>query len=272
MPADLMPHSAADVAWLHGFLARLAVTGFPAPRPLPCFGGMSWTADGGALWEIVSYLPGHAVGWDVAPSMEEIGALLGRYHTAARQVGATCQRPGALPLGQVSAVLLSHQMEQVPPGEAAAIRQFAEQLAHDLDVAGQLAAERVVIHGDFTNDNVIAAGRPPAATGVIDFALAHVETPLADISYGLWRSGRPYEQADRLDLRKVQRFVRGYASTACISPAQAALIPLYLRGRGLQMIAKRVRAGRSQTGMLAEVRWLTTNERAIADALAAELG
>jgi Ser/Thr protein kinase RdoA (MazF antagonist) len=271
VPAGSMPRKTEDVRWLHGFLARLAVTGFPAPRPLPCFGGMSWTARGGVLWEVVSYLPGHAVRWDVAPPMEDVGTLLGRYHAAARQVSAGRQRPDALPLGKVPAVLLSHRMERVPPGEAAVIRQFAAQLARDLDEAGQLIADRVVIHGDFTNDNVIADGRPPAVSGVIDFALAHVESPLADLGYGLWRSGRPYEQADHLDLSKVRRFVRGYASTARISPAQAALIPLYLRGRGLQMIAKRVRAGRNDTGMLAQVRWLTTHQSAIAETILAAL-
>ncbi len=30
---------------------------------------------------------------------------------------------------------------------------------------------------------------------MIDFALAHAETPLADIGYGLWRSGRPRKTA-----------------------------------------------------------------------------
>lgn len=52
-----------------------------------------------------------------------------------------------------------------------------------------------MIHGDFTNDNVIASGNLPAATGVIDFALAHIENPLAGIGYALWRSGRPAEHA-----------------------------------------------------------------------------
>ena len=42
-----------------------------------------------------------------------------------------------------------------------------------------------------------------------------------------------------------------------------------MRGRGLQMIAKRVRAGRAETGMLAQVQWLTANAGDISDALAA---
>jgi Ser/Thr protein kinase RdoA (MazF antagonist) len=32
---------AADTAWLHGFLGRLADNGFPAPQPLPAFGQQS---------------------------------------------------------------------------------------------------------------------------------------------------------------------------------------------------------------------------------------
>lgn len=129
----------------------------------------------------------------------------------------------------------------------------------------------MVIHGDFTNDNVIADGTPPAASGVIDFAGAHVETPLADIGYGLWRSGRPHELAGYLDLSRIMRFLRGYAGVVRLTPGQASVIPLYLRGRGLQMIAKRVRAGGNDTTMLAQVRWLTAHAGEVGDALVAAL-
>jgi Ser/Thr protein kinase RdoA (MazF antagonist) len=271
VPLALAADPAEDVTWLHGFMTRLAGAGFPSPRPLPCFDRMSWIMAGGWLWEIVSFLPGHAVGWAAVPSMEEVGALLGRYHVAVRQIQVTGQRPSALPLAEVPPVLLSHQLEAIPPERAALIRQLAAQLARDLDDNGHLARERMVIHGDFTNDNVIARGTPPEASGVIDFAVAHVETPLADIGYGLWRSGRPYEQAGYLDLPRVRRFLRGYASIVRLTPDQAGVIPLYLRGRGLQMIAKRVRAGRNDTGMLAQVLWLTANAGEVGDALVAAL-
>jgi len=217
---------AEDVTWLHGFMTRLAGAGFPSPRPLPCFDGMSWIMAGGWLWEIVSFIPGHAVGWAAVPPMEEIGALLGRYHMAVRQIPVSSQRPAALPLAEVPPVLLSHQLDAILPERAAPIRQLAAQLARDLDDTGHLARERVVIHGDFTKDNVIARGMPPAASGVIDFAGAHVETPLADIGYGLWRSGRPYERAGHLELSRVRRFLRGYASVVRVSHDEASIIPL----------------------------------------------
>jgi Ser/Thr protein kinase RdoA (MazF antagonist) len=262
---------AEDVTWLHGFMTRLAGAGFPSPRPFPCFDGMSWIIAGGWLWEIVSFLPGHAVGWAAVPPMEEIGALLGRYHVAVRQIQVTSQRPATLPLAEVPRVLLSHELDAISPERAAPIRQLAAQLARVLDDTGHLARERMVIHGDFTNDNVIACGTPPMASGVIDFALAHVETPLADIGYGLWRSGRPHELAGYLDLSRVRRFLRGYARVVRLTPDQASVIPLYVWGRGLQMIAKRVRAGRNETGMLAQVLWLTANAGDVGDALVAAL-
>jgi Ser/Thr protein kinase RdoA (MazF antagonist) len=259
-----------QVTWRHAFLARLAGLGFPAPRPLPCFDGTSWATGPGAVWEVVSFVPGQVVGWAAEPPLEEIGALLARYHAAARQVAVTGQCPGALPLADVPAVLLSPQLEaaHVGPDRAAAIRRQAERLAGDLSGIGHLAGERVVIHGDFTNHNVIAAGTPSRAAGVIDFALAHAETPLADIGYGLWRSGRPRQDADHLDLSRIRRFVAGYASTARLSADEARAITVYLGGRGLQMIAKRVRAGRAETGMLAQVQWISAHAGAVGDALA----
>jgi Ser/Thr protein kinase RdoA (MazF antagonist) len=275
VPAD--PNSRAllmgDLAWLHVFLARLAELGFPSPRPLPSFGGNSWTIADGMLWEILSFLPGHAVGWAAEPPMEEIGALLARYHATARHIEAAGQRPVALPLANVPEILLSSTLPTVctDPDRAAAIRQLAEQLARDLDGIGHLASARGVIHGDFTNHNVVADGVPPRPTGVIDFGLAHVETPVADIGYGLWRSGRPCQDADYLDLSRVKQFLRGYASTVRVSAGEARAIPVYLRGRGLQMIAKRIRAGRAETGMLAQVQWLADNAGALSDALAAAL-
>ncbi|HXW87185.1 MAG TPA: phosphotransferase [Streptosporangiaceae bacterium] len=257
----------ADVSWLHDFLDRLSSTGFPAPRPLPAFGGCSWTTGGGSLWQLVSFRAGQVVGWASAPSLTEVGVLLGRYHVAVAALRPAAQRPAALPLADVPAILLSGQVEAagVSRDRAARIRSLAADLAADLTGAGQASTGRLVIHGDFTCHNVLAAGAPPAAVGVIDFELAHVESPLADIGYGLWRSGRPHQDAAFLDAARVAQFVRGYASVRAIPADQAGLIPVYLRGRGLQMIAKRVRAGQPETGMLAQVSWLSARHDAVAE-------
>jgi hypothetical protein len=45
----------------------------------------------------------------------------------------------------------------------------------------------------------------------------------------------------RLDLSRVSRFLRGYAGVARVPADDARVIAVYMRGRGLQMIAKRGR-------------------------------
>jgi Ser/Thr protein kinase RdoA (MazF antagonist) len=267
------PRPVDDVRWLHAFLSRLTALGFPAPQPLPAFAGNSWTIADGVLWELLSFLPGSAVGWSPQPPMEEIGALLARYHATAQQIQMPRQRPSALPLAEVPGVLLSARLDSagISAHHSALIRQHAERLARRLsDIA--LDRERAVIHGDFTNDNVIASGTPPAATGVVDFAVAHVEHPLADIGYALWRSGRPAEHATCLDLGRVSRYVHGYHRLRPLSADQAAVIPTYMLGRGLQMIAKRVRARRPDVSMLPEVQWISANDQALTDVILHAIG
>ena len=134
----------------------------------------------GVLWELVSFLPGSAVGWSPRPPIDEIGALAARYHATAEQIRMSGQRPSALPLAEVPGVMLSAlRSAGIDAHHSALIRQHAEQLARRLSDIAQPDRRRAVIHGDFTNDNVIASGTPPTVTGVVDFALAHVENPLA---------------------------------------------------------------------------------------------
>lgn len=257
---------AADTAWVHAFLGRLYGQDFAAPQPLPAFGGQSWIAASTGTWELLSYLPGTAVGCTPQPPMEAIGALLARYHAAAFQAQPAGQRPIAMPLARVPAVLASAGI--CGGTQTRLIRRLADELAADLEHTGYPRPPQLVIHGDFTNHNVIAAGQPPRPCGIIDFALAHLESPLADIGYGLWRSGRPYDQATWLDLPRIQRLVRGYTSVRPLSGHDAAAIEVHLRGRGLQMIAKHVKAGHTDPGRLAQVHWLSVHKQQVTDALA----
>ena len=133
-------------------------------------------------------------------------------------------------------------------------------------------AAPIVIYGDFTAHHVIVTGSPPLPAGVIDFERAHLDEPAADIGYGLWRSGRPRQDASHLDLARLSLFIRGYATMARIPQQTVRALPVYLHGRGVQMIAKRIRAGRAETGMLAQIQWLTANAVAVGDALATAVG
>jgi len=142
---------------------------------------------------------------------------------------------------------------------------------HDRDLRalayGELA--RCVIHGDPTAYNVLADGDPPAPTGLIDFDLADLEAPVADVSFCLWRSGRPSQPVRRLDLDRVTALVAGYHSVRPLSRREVALVPVCLRGRGLQMMVKRINLGVQDVGPLAELDWIDQHQGEILDAVAA---
>jgi homoserine kinase type II len=255
------------VAWVHDVLNRLADLGFPNPRPIQAFDGRSWTIAFGAVWEIVSFLEGEVVGWADEPPIEDIGSVLATYHDAARQLIVDRQAPMAVPLVEVPDILLSPQVQTAwgDRNEVVVVRSLAEQLAADLDEMGDVSSRRLVIHGDFTFHNVLADGAPPKPCGVIDFWLAHLDLPIADIAYGLWRSGRPSQTARCLDLGRVHRFIRGYTAVSALSDEEAGAIPVYLRGRGLQMLAKRIMASRADLSPLQQVLWLRDNAAPISD-------
>jgi Ser/Thr protein kinase RdoA (MazF antagonist) len=121
----------------------------------------------------------------------------------------------------------------------------------------------VVVHGDCTTHNVLVddLGGVQTPTGVIDFGLACVDAPLADIGFGLWRSGRPYQDAINLDASRVKDFVAGYAKVSPLPTSAAHAISVYVRARGVQQAVKAQMISRPPAAMLAErIRWLATHE------------
>jgi Ser/Thr protein kinase RdoA (MazF antagonist) len=78
----------------------------------------------------------------------------------------------------------------------------------------------------------------------------------------------PRQDACCLDLARLRRFAGGYARTIPIPAEAAGALPVFLYGRGLQMIAKRAQAGHAGTGILAQVQWIADNATAISDAVA----
>ncbi len=63
----------------------------------------------------------------------------------------------------------------------------------------------------------------------------------------------------------------GVQPAAPLSEHEARALPVYLYGRGLQMIAKRLLAGQSAAEIVPQVGWIAENAAAIADAAASAL-
>ena len=181
-----------------------------------------------------------------------------RFHNAVAEMSPPAQRPGAYPLDSLRAR---------PVHEDA--RPDLDALKADLAAIDRPTAPRHVIHGDFTTPNVLAGGRPPVVCGAIDFALSYVEVVWADIGFGLWRSGRPYQDAIHLDLERVQGLISGYCRVRALPPQAARAITVYTTARGLQQAVKEYEHGRRLPPMLMDrVQWLVTHSNQLEDRIA----
>lgn len=116
-----------------------------------------------------------------------------------------------------------------------------------------------MIHGDFTNHNVLSAGSPSKPCGVIDFGNAYIEVPLFDIGCALWRSGRPSQDVHEFDPDRIAAYVDGYSSVRPLSSDDRAAVLVYLRARGVQIIAKQAARGVTDGGPRRKLEWLASH-------------
>ncbi len=219
-PATSVPH----VRWLHQFLDRLAATGFAAPRPLPDLAGASIAVADGAVWELLSFVPGRPLLWDPNIPLASAGALLARFHQLSLAIEVTDQRPGALPL------------ENCRPACAGDLVDEFQCDLMDLDEATMPAC---VIHGDCTLANMLVEDPMPM----------HVS----------------------LDFARLAAFVSGYHRVRPLTDWAVSAIPVYLVGRGLQLLTRLEQAGGRDQLQLDRVIWLREHRAQLADAVSAAI-
>jgi Ser/Thr protein kinase RdoA (MazF antagonist) len=272
----------ADALWEHAFLARLTAAGFPAPRPVALFAGETCRRVGDRVWSALEYLPGRPLLWEPQPDIAAAGALLARYHHAARTIVVGAQRPSATPLDRLAALMPWGRLPAAAGSLVTAHRvaDLLDDLERRLRAGGFGEMERLVIHGDCTTDNVIVDGRPPRVTGLIDFGSAYHEGWAADIAFGLWRSGRARPSDVALDLSRVGRFLHGYVRRVPIDPGAARLLPVLLWARGLQLAVRWVERPREEdlpalapeiARILDRIEWIRAHEPDLTAAIAAAL-
>lgn len=158
--------------------------------------------------DVVSYLPGVLIGWQPEPSIALAGKLLARYHQVSRRITPDQQRPNAVPFDSFGSV-----------GAQRPLAAWIESIAADLNLGrprerASTGGTRGLHHEQRPHDQ-----QPSRRHGVIDFALAYIEDPLADIGFGLWASGRPRQDAVGMDLDRVARFVAVYVRARGIQQA-----------------------------------------------------
>jgi Ser/Thr protein kinase RdoA (MazF antagonist) len=186
-----------------------------------------------------------------------VGEFLASFHLAASR-SATSDlgpRPGGAPMADLQG-LVDWTRAPVALGSPAAVLEIRDRLGrHHSDLAALDfdGLPRTVVHGDPTTFNILATGDPRRPSGLIDFELADLEPAVVDIAACLWRSGRPSQPATHLHLPRVAALVRGYHAVRPLAENELALVPVCLRGRGLQMLVKRTRSGVPTAGPVDEL-------------------
>ena len=206
----------SSIEWLHDFLRDLSGTGFAAPAPVDDLRGTSVVSADGAIWELLTFVPGRSVDW-VECAMRRAGDLLARFHDASLRTRPRPQRPGALPMSDC---------RPLDPRAATARTQL------EAELAGIRAGLRGVVHGDATQANVVLDGDDYR---LVDFALGYEESLVFDIAAALWRNGRADPNSVTYDPRRVETFVRGYHDVRRLDANDDRRIVACMMARGLQL-------------------------------------
>jgi Ser/Thr protein kinase RdoA (MazF antagonist) len=243
-----------SVEWLHSFLRDLAMLGFTAPAPRPDLNGRSIAVEDGAIWELLTYVPGGPIGRSDAEVLAA-GQLLARFHLATLQLPLRPQRPGAMPVA-----------ESRPAHPEA--RPVLARFDLELESIGHARAPHAVIHGDATDANVIADGN--GYYHLVDYAIAQLDAVLSDVGSALWRIGRPDVERSAYDADRVELFIRGYSSVRSLTTSDARAVVVYMKGRGLQLQRRlELRGGRDDSIMERLLTIATLSEKLTAAAVRA---
>jgi len=228
-PPGPLPPRAHDVLREHRILSALAPAGtVPVPRPIVACDDTSVL---GAPFFVMEALPGDAIRWELPPEFaaapDETRHQIGiQVVDALAALHAT--DPAAIGLGD-----LGPPSGYVPRQ----IRRWRGQLDHarvrpvpDLDWAADWLeqhqppepAQVRIVHGDYRLDNVIfTLTRPPRLLGVVDWELATLGDPLADLGWLLafWRE--PTDEAHLLPILSPVMEQPGFPSRAELSARYA---------------------------------------------------
>jgi aminoglycoside phosphotransferase (APT) family kinase protein len=196
-PEGPLPPRAHDVLREHRILAALAPAGtVPVPRPIAACDDLRVL---GAPFFIMEALPGDAIRYELPPALT--AAPLAARHSISMQVVDALAALHAVDPAAVGLGDLGPPTGYVPRQ----LRRWRGQLDHarvrpvtDLDWAADWLeqhqppepAQVRIVHGDYRLDNVLVSLEPPPRLlGIVDWELATLGDPLADLGWLLafWR-------------------------------------------------------------------------------------
>jgi aminoglycoside phosphotransferase (APT) family kinase protein len=209
-PAAAISATANDLGREFRVLTALAGQRVPAPRAI-AFAAPGEVTDRSCL--LMEYCPGHPLtdqwpgGWPPAATIGQVGRAAIEALAALHRVGFEAVgldgfgRPAGYLERQVArwrGQYRQHQVRDLP---------LFDEVGDWLEGNRPAQGAPAILHGDFHLDNcLLAAGPPPRVSAIIDWELATVGDPLADLGLllGFWGTDRPRPVA----MRRVQALTR----------------------------------------------------------------
>jgi Ser/Thr protein kinase RdoA (MazF antagonist) len=234
----------------HEVLQRLQRAGFPVPAPLTAHSGATWFAQGGNVYEVLSWIEGEPFVENDSAAVENLGILLARMHrlftddppqmktTGLREDHPDLMRPYLAGLRQ-----LAHDDRQ--DRELTELTRQLDHVAAKLDAGLYASLPQSVIHGDVHRGNL--RFRQSRVAAIYDFDYLHVQARARDLSDGLIsfasRRGEPFDpdvihslvQPFVPDAARCQLLLRGYQSVTPLTEREWQALPWLIRSRWIQM-------------------------------------
>lgn len=178
-----------SIHYTHSILAHLFEEGLPVPRVIADKRGTNYCEGADSVWALYAARDGHQASendwmWGRPKAAEMLATLHAALETCTPE-GSSFQPWNAWSLETVDRVLESWQSAVELPDDLLGFVRDRLATRYFGDLYPQLPKQ--VVHGDFTQANVLWRGESSSATisGALDFERAHDDTVLFDFAWGL---------------------------------------------------------------------------------------
>ncbi len=221
-----------DLPFFFAMIDALADAGNPVPRALPDRSGQVIQTLAGRPACLIEFLPGVSVSHPTPGQAAAAGAALGALHTSLTGFAPT--RVNSMGVGAWPTLFAdcAGQLDTIQPGLRARVG-----AALDAVIAAWPAdLPTGAIHADLFPDNVLMLGE--RVSGLIDFYFACTDLTAYDvaITHSAWSfdaAGAPVDPAIGRAL------LAGYRTTAALSDAEVAALPVLARGACIRFLLTR---------------------------------
>lgn len=267
----------------HQLIAHLRANGIPAPEVHRTPGGDSFVAHGGHLYEVHAWASGQRYDGGQPGHLEAAGAMLARYHLAAR----TFEPPEPLlrRRGWLYGPAIMERLARYLEGRWSGLDDWWAEMRERAATIGEAHPQHadltsLVIHGDYYANNLLFEGDHIVA--LLDYDNAAHQSRVVEVAEALIYFANQRDERlsvgvydGIMNLERVGRFMAAYDGVWALTPGERAALPATVQAIWLTVSLRRLdeRADASRGEALARLReakllsdWVEAHSAALVEA------